>query len=212
MIKRMIKRMTSKMIKIKDKMKKEKRKKNSKKEKAPESIGADKIDKNSYMSHDAITGEIHIDKYNIDFLRYFKLNNFILVLAGSIIGFVCTLVFSDFFGLVFQTQISLLYIIFVLVAIAWFIITAFIAHKAIDNLKQALRIAGRRGLFAFTVMMIAAIILLSVTGKIYWSQKFYYFIKLVIITMFFEGVFAVPFDYGLTFLHGFKKKKMLDSI
>lgn len=208
MIKRVIRRMTKKMVKTKDKKKDEKKKK----EKLPDSISADKIDKNSYMSQDAITGEVHIDKYNIDFLRYFKLNNFILALAGSIIGFVCTLAFPDFFGLVFKTDMSVLYTLFVLVGIGWLIITAFIAYKGIDNMKQALRIAGRRGLFAFTVMMLAAIILLSVTGKIYWSQKFYYFIKLVIITMFFEGVFAVPLDYGLTFLHGMKKKKMLDSI
>lgn len=166
----------------------------------------------SYLSHDPITGEVHDDRFNIDFMRYFKLQNFIMALVGSIIGFIVWIVNQDFFGYTLVIDIKFIYLVFIVGSIFWFIFTLLIVHAAGNKKHESARIAGRRGLFTFTVIMMVAILALIIAQKITWSTQFYYFLKYLMTAMIIEAIFTLPLDYGISFIQGILKKKRYDSV
>jgi hypothetical protein len=165
-----------------------------------------------YMSHNVLTGEVYLDGINIDFLRYFKLKNFLLASIGSIIGIVLMITYSEFIDLFTTININSLYLIHIVGGVFWFLFTATIAYYAVQSEKGAARIAGRRGLFTFSVMLVIALVGLMWSGMIKLDQEFFYFVKYLLIALIFEGIFAVPLDYGVTFISGIFKKKRFDRI
>jgi len=166
----------------------------------------------NYISHHPATGHVTIDKYNIDFIRFFTAENFILALLGSILGASIWLLSKTLFGATLLIDINLLYVILAVGGIVFLLFTTAIVYYAGSTKFEALRLASRRGLFTFSVMLIVVILALMITQKIYWEQQFYYFLKYLLTGMIVVAVFAVPFDYGVTFAKGLLKKKRYDSV
>jgi len=165
-----------------------------------------------YISHDPSTGEVHLDKFNIDFIRYFKLQNFIFALVGSLIGFFIWTEIAILFEYTLILDISVMYMLFIFGAIAWFIFCAAICYFAGNKKHEAARLAGRRGLFTFTVMLVVVITCLIITGKVSLHQQFYYFLKYLMTGMIIEGIFVLPLDYGISFIQGFFRKRLFDLV
>ena len=115
-------------------------------------------------------------------------------------------------GLSLLVDLNLLYIILLIGGGGWFLFTGAIAYFAGNSKFESARIAGRRGLFTFSIMMIVTIFALAITGKIIWDQQFYHFMKFFVVGMMAAAVFAVPLDYGVAFVKGLKKSKRYDSI
>jgi len=168
--------------------------------------------KGHYISHHPGSGHISIDKYNVDFIKFFKGENFVLSLLGSILGVAIWLLNKQVLGWSLLIDINLLYLIIAGAGFIFFLFTTFVVSFAGYRKNEAARLAGRRGLFTFSVMMLVVILGLIITKKIYWDQQFYYLVKYWLTGMIFAGVFAVPFDYGVTFVKGLFKKKRLDMV
>lgn len=159
----------------------------------------------TYISHNAITGEVYYDRFNIDYLRYYKLSNLFYALIGSVIGIIIWLNNKSFYEWSYNYNINTTYLIFVLGGIFWFLVTAIISYFAVGSFQKATRIAGRRGLFTFVIMLVVAISSLVITKKIGWDQNVYLFVKLVMTAMIIESLFALSLDYGIPFLKGLRK-------
>lgn len=165
-----------------------------------------------YISHDPSTGEVHLDFRNIDFMRYFRLQNFFMCIIGSIIGFLMWILYKPLLGFTLSININTIYVIFMGGGIMWFIFTTIICKKAGKTNHESARIAGRRGLFTFSVMLMCILISLASAGKIYWDQKFFFFLQYIMVGMIIEAIFVLPLDYGISYLQGHFKKKRFDSV
>ncbi|MFT4297789.1 MAG: hypothetical protein ACMXX5_01215 [Candidatus Woesearchaeota archaeon] len=168
--------------------------------------------KKRYLSSHPCTGKLNIDRYNIDFIRYFRFYNFILALAGSMIGLVLFLLNNAIARWSVMVKINTLYLIVFFAGAGFFAFTSLIVYFAGNSKFESCRLASRRGLFTFSVMLAATLISLVISGRTSWNQQFYYFIKYLLLGMIFAGLFAVPMDYGISFLKGLKKKRKLDSL
>lgn len=166
----------------------------------------------NYISHHPKTGHINIDRYNVDFIRFFTAENFILALLGSILGVSIWLLSKTLFGITLLIDLNWLYFILISGGVIFLLFTAVVVYYAGNSKFESLRLASRRGLFTFSIMILVVILALMVTQKIYWEQQFYYFLKYVFTGMVVVAIFAVPFDYGVTFVKGLIKKKRYDSI
>jgi hypothetical protein len=153
-----------------------------------------------HKSHNKTTGEIYFDRKNIDFLRYYTRKAFVFCAAGSLLGFFFWTKIEAVYVWTSTLPISMLFTASLSLAALWFIITWIIAFKSVPVGHSAARIAGRRGLFTFTVMLAVLIACLAGSGMIHWDQDFYYFLRYVNIGMIAEALFAVPLDYGISYL------------
>jgi hypothetical protein len=168
--------------------------------------------KNRYISHHPCTKELNIDRFNIDFIRYFKLYNFILALIGSVTGAVLWLSIKPLLGWSLLINLNLMYIIIIFGAGIFFALTSMIVYLAGNSKFESCRLSSRRALFTFTVMIITLMFILILFGKIYWNQQFFYFVKYFVTGLIFTALGAVPLDYGIGFIISFRKKKRYDLI
>ncbi|MFT4303139.1 MAG: hypothetical protein ACMXYG_01120 [Candidatus Woesearchaeota archaeon] len=160
-----------------------------------------------HISHNPKSLRTHVFRYNIDFLLYYKFQNFLLAVIGSVLGIIFWYNYLLYYSWTMLLSVNSLYLILVLGGGFWLIITSLIVYKAGNTKFESVRIASRRGLFTFSVMLIVVIASLSLTSKIYWNQHFIYFLKYVMLGMINAAFFAVPLDYGIPALEGYIKKK-----
>lgn len=165
------------------------------------------LKKGKHLSYNTLTGETYLDNYNIDFLRYFKFSNFIMALTGSLLGFIFWTNATGLFEWSIALDINRLYLIVILGGLLWFIFTTIISYGAVNSIPKATRIAGRRGLFTFSIMLLVLVIGLLATKRIGLNQTFYLFLKHTMAGLFVESIFAVSLDYGISFLEGVQGKK-----
>lgn len=135
------------------------------------------------------------DMYNIEFIRFFRLSNFIFALLGSIIGIIFLFNFG-IFEWINKSSIDTLYFLLVLGGALFFAFLALIAYFAGNTKFESCRLAGRRGLFTFTVMLCVTLLYLIISKKITWESEFYYFVKNIISSMIILAFPAVLLDYG----------------
>lgn len=157
--------------------------------------------KERYISHNLITGEIYYDKFNIDYLRYFKRSNLFFTILGTIIG-AFLFIQTPLMEYVNSIDIGLVYLFFIGGGFIWFLFTTTVAYFAVGSIPKAARIAGRRGLFTFVVMAIVAILSLSVGRIISWDLNLYYFLKFFMSIMIVEGLLALTLGYGVSYIKG----------
>jgi hypothetical protein len=156
--------------------------------------------KEYHVSHNKMTGEVFYDRFNIDFLRYFGVSSAIRALAGSLVG---TIVYIKYFaGFFYSLDMSTLYLLFLGGGFFWFILTAAIAYVAVGSFEKGSRIAGRRGLFTFSMMLIGGITLLFISGIITMDVPVYYFVKTIMGAVIVMSFLTVPLDYGYDYFKG----------
>ncbi|MCB9358773.1 hypothetical protein H6503_02485 [Candidatus Woesearchaeota archaeon] len=165
-----------------------------------------------YINHNPRALKVHVDRYNIDFMYYFTLGNFIWAVFGSIIGVLLWLFIPDYYGLTLLFDLNQLYAIFFIGGASWFIFTSLIVYFAGNSKFESARLSGRRGLFTFSVMLLVTLVFLIFTSRVAWNQQFYYFLKYVLTGMIASAFFAVPFDYGISAVQGILKKKKMDIL
>jgi hypothetical protein len=167
---------------------------------------------NKYVSYHSNIRQLNIDKYNINFIRFFRFYNFILALIGSLFGALFWILVKPVLGWSLIINLNLLYIIIFLGGSLFFIFTSIIVYFAGNSLFESCRLASRRALFTFTIMLISLIMVLVISGKVYWAQQFYYFVNYLFAGLIFTGFFAVLMDYGIGFLISIRKQKRFNSI
>ncbi|MBM3708651.1 MAG: hypothetical protein FJW69_10025 [Actinobacteria bacterium] len=151
-----------------------------------------------HTSYDKDTGERYLDRFNIDFIRYFKPTNFLFSILGCLIGFLILVKTPGLFENFLMLDINTLYLISFCGAFIWFIFTWIITGLAANSFKKGARLAGRRGLFPFSIMFFFSLIALFLTNLINGGMLFYLFLKEMMITMIFISIFVVSIDYGVS--------------
>lgn len=160
-----------------------------------------------HVTHHKATGKLKMDNFNISFIRYFRMHNFLLAAGGSIIGCLILLNYGKLFAKMIAPNINSLYTVVILGGLGFFGFLAAIAHLAGNSARESCRLAGRRGLFTFATMLIIVLISLGIAGKFSWDMKFGLFLKELIAGMILTAFFAVPLDYGVSYSIGRFKKK-----
>ena len=134
--------------------------------------------------------------YNINVMLEFRLQNFLLATIGSIAGAMIWLSSRTIFDFLAGININILYLSNILGGVGFFWLTTQYCYQSGLTRFESARLAGRRGLFTFTVMLTTIIFALVITGKVTWEQEFLYFLKYICGGMIFIALFAVPMDYG----------------
>ncbi|MFT4343706.1 MAG: hypothetical protein ACMXYE_03075 [Candidatus Woesearchaeota archaeon] len=158
------------------------------------------------LTHNPYDHEVHFDRYDIDYMRYYTLNRFFLSVIGSLIGFSVWFLIPGFRELAYVTPHFLLYLFYTFAGSIFIMATASIIYFAGNTHFESLRLALRRALFSFTVILIITLVGLSISSLTSWDQPFGEFIKLLLFAMIPTGIVCVLCDYVApainTYMHG----------
>lgn len=146
----------------------------------------------THKSYDKLTHEHHKDDFNIDFLRYFKLENLIGNFVGSIIG----IIFFFFFNLddTFFASNDFTSNLYIIGIVAVFICFTGIAKIAGNSIRHSAKIAGKRGLYSFVFLSLFLIIAILISGEITLTDTFERFLYFLMAGQIATAAFAVPLD------------------
>ena len=158
------------------------------------------------ITHNPYDHEVHFDRFNIDFIRYYTLQRFFLGLFGCIIGFLIWFSIVSLREFAFVVSVPLLYIFYIVAGGIFLGATSAMVYYAGNPPFEAVRLALRRALFSFTVILCVTLIGLVLGGFLSWVQLFGEFIQLQLFVMIPVGSVCVIFDYGIPALKGFFKK------
>ncbi|HIH37499.1 hypothetical protein J4460_02555 [Candidatus Woesearchaeota archaeon] len=145
---------------------------------------------------------------DITFLLAYTKKNMLLGGLGTLLGYL-------FYTFVLHQQslskdIKTLYWIVYCGGFLLFLLTSIIAYQSTHTLTGrdgAGRIAGRRGLFTFTIMTIIILALLVLTKMISWQTPFLVFLQHFFSLLIVSTFFALPLDYGIAALIEREKSK-----
>lgn len=155
-----------------------------------------------HKSYNPLTREHAVDSFNIDTLRYFRRRNLLGSLFGALLG---VALFSRMKELrLFSTDAALFGFYFGGMLFL-FIVMSFIARKAGNTWRQSARIAGRRGLFTYSV---ATIVILAATpwlAGVTLESTVGEFLRYLVNAQIFVGAITTLFDFGSTAFSDIRK-------
>lgn len=148
-----------------------------------------------HKSYDRLKHETYQDRFNIDFIRFFKFRNLFGNLAGSAIG---AAIYFIFLKDTFMNNKDIIFPLAVLGAFFFFLIVASIIYRAGNKLKGSLALAGKRGLSSFLCILLVSLIAIVFTDTITLQSTFGEFLHILFSCMIVTSLIAIPFDYGVT--------------
>lgn len=158
-----------------------------------------------HRSYDKLTGEVHYDEFNIDFIRYTKLPNIISNIIGSTIMMVVWVSNKKLWDYI--ANLPLMYIVYtnLMGAALFFILLVVIANSAGNSWLASGRLVGRRGLFSYTLITFVVITGLVLADKMTFQSIFSDSLRMVMAGQIICALLAVPLDCLSTALF-FKKQ------
>lgn len=146
-----------------------------------------------HVSIDMINLEKHVDKFNIDVIRYFKVESLIINVIFSFIVMFAWF-YTGLWDWSMQADLTSLIRLFVTGALLVLVTLTSITEIAINTSIEALRLASRRCLYSFVTMNLVIIFMLVVFGKLSWVGFFGDTIGLMLWGNIFCGTIAVSAD------------------
>lgn len=146
-----------------------------------------------HISHDKHNIHVHLDRFNIDFMRYYRFDRFILDVFGSCFGLLVWFFFLK--EVLLLLALPVVYMLYVVFGLFFYTSTSGIVYSAGNSLFESLRIALRRMLFSFNTIMLMSLTTLILLGMVSWHDTFGTFLHVLLVTMMPAGIFAVLFDY-----------------
>ena len=116
--------------------------------------------------------EKHHDRFNIDWIRYFRKDSFITCLLISTIVTAVWINWISVWDLSLTVPFNTVSLLVVLGVICYLVGLTTIAYLAGTNLEEAMRLAARRGLFSFAIMTNVILVVLICAGHLTWQDPF----------------------------------------
>jgi hypothetical protein len=155
-----------------------------------------------HLSVDMTSLEKHHDKFNIDWIRYYKRDSFLTNIT------VTAIVMLIWIKWLFVENVSfrIAGIGAAVGAIIYFSALLIICHSAQNSVEESARLASRRGLFSFATMTPIIIGLLAMYGKLGWQDLFSKTVTLMFMGQILCGFFAAGLDLLVPLLrHKFRR-------